>query len=342
MSTMSSTSQPQDFSDLYTDLMNRARADASQTVSQTQAKRYINIGLQDMHIGIHNKVPWAERTGHIQTRAVYDTGTLTATIGSTTITGSGTAWNTADSYGVNNMRAGGKIKFASRTEVYSIASVSGDTAAVLDLAYQGATEAGMSYTYFEDEFDLASDFMRSVDANNLSDTTDIRLIGRQQFRRRVQNNTTYGTPSVATIFDTEFASSTTRVQRIQLFRAPNKRAVIPYRYVTTDLVIDSTGSRQLAFSADTDEPIVPYRYRHAIMLNGLYHWYRDRKDDNRWQAAFGEFNQIMAAIVAEHGVGEDRPQISTARHVYRSRARRPYRHGRGRRYTTGDAFDQMR
>jgi hypothetical protein len=48
---VSSTSQLTTFSDIYTDLQNRVRVTTSVTATETQAKRYINIALQDMHLG---------------------------------------------------------------------------------------------------------------------------------------------------------------------------------------------------------------------------------------------------------------------------------------------------
>ena len=66
---MAATTQPTDFSDLYTDLMNRVRADTSVATTETIAKRLINIALQDMHIG--TRFPWAERDAHLTTHPKY-------------------------------------------------------------------------------------------------------------------------------------------------------------------------------------------------------------------------------------------------------------------------------
>ena len=91
---MSSTSQVTTFADLYTDLQNRVRVTTSVTATENQAKRYINIALQDMHLGFDYTFPWAERSGRLITQPQYTTGTVTATIGSTAITGTSTTWNT--------------------------------------------------------------------------------------------------------------------------------------------------------------------------------------------------------------------------------------------------------
>ena len=128
---MAATEQPSTFSDLYTDLQNRTRTTLSVTATENRAKRYINIALHDLHVGFGEKLPWAEREAILVTQPEYTTGTLVATKGSTTITGTGTAWNTANDFSVNNMRAGGKIVIDGGPEVYTMSSVGGDTAGVL-------------------------------------------------------------------------------------------------------------------------------------------------------------------------------------------------------------------
>jgi hypothetical protein len=179
---VSVTSQVTTFSDLYGDLINRVRDHVGVTATDNVAKRYINIALQDMHLGTDYKYPWAERSAVLVTQAQYTTGTCTATQGSTTLTGSGTAWNTANAFSVNNMRAGGKIKVGGGLNPYEIQSVSSDTAAVLASKYTEATATTSTYTYFEDAYALASDFLRPVDTQRFSDDVPIDLISRTEFR----------------------------------------------------------------------------------------------------------------------------------------------------------------
>ena len=109
---MAATTQVTTFQDLYTDLLNRIRADTSQSATSDQAKRYINIALMDMHVGFGEKFAWAERSAQLITQPEYKTGTVVATQGSATIVGTSTAWDTANAFGVNNVRVGGKIVIA--------------------------------------------------------------------------------------------------------------------------------------------------------------------------------------------------------------------------------------
>ncbi len=99
---------------------------------------------------------------------------------------------------------------------------------------------------------------------------------------------------------------------------------------------------QANLSADADEPIMPLQYRHAIVFHALYHWYRDKKDDDRSQGAKGEYEGIMLRISGDQEIGRSRPQFRPRRGPYVSKAKRPYSSGRNSRYTTGSRFDEIR
>jgi hypothetical protein len=338
---MSSTSQLTTFLDLYTDLINRVREQTGTTAVATIAKRYINVANQDLYLAGAEKLPWAERRATIATHERYTTGTLTATRGSTAITGSGTAWNTANDDGVPNMRAGGKLTVAGHQEVYAVVSVGGDTAAVIAPAFVGDTESDLSYVYFEDEYALASDFSRPLDLRAFDVGREIKLLGRQDFRRLYPRNRI---PSVrlrhATILDLPFSGSTTPVRKVQFAPPPSGVQLVHYDYVTTLVAVSAAGVAQVNLVEDTDEPTLPLRWRHMIVYHALYNWYRDRKDDPRSQETKLEYEQLKQRLLGDHEIGQQRPQITPRMAPYKARAKRPYR-GRGRRYDTNGEFDRM-
>lgn len=338
---MSATSQLTTFSDLYTDLQNRVREQTGVSSSQTIAQRFINIALYDMHLGNGEKFPWAEREAVLRTQPRYITGTLAVTRGSTTITGTGTAWNTNNDFSVTNMRAGGKIVIDGGEEVYEIASVASDTSATLNTAFIQTTVTAAEYVYFEDEYSLASDFLRPLDLQSFDIAADIPLIGRREFRERYPRSKTTGKPQVATIQDKSFSGSTTPVRKVRLWKPPDDVYLIPYAYVTKNLSVSSSGTEQESMSADTDEPIVPLCYRHAIVLHALAHMYRDRKDDTRAREAASEYTDVMLRILGDNEIGANRPSLRPRVAPYRAAARTPYSR-RGGRFVTGDAFDERR
>jgi hypothetical protein len=431
---MPSFGAPENFYDLYTDLLNRTREKTGVSATDTLAKRYINIALQDMHLGFAEKFPWAERKAILVTQPTYTTGTVTVTKGGTAVIGSGTAWATANDLQVNNMRVGGKIIFGNGTDVYEISLASSDTLAVMTSKFISDSISAGTYTYFEDEYALASDFLRPVDYQQFSDGMEINLIGRTEFRRRYPRNYITGRPYVGTIIDKAPATGGIAPnRRLRLHRPSDTAYSIPYTYITSNLVVSGSaagditftanpsasdtitlngttwtfvasgatgaqtnigsttvatlddlaadlnastdsnvrvatysrsgnvldiaydtpgtegegytlaasaattsstvlqlGSTKEQFTADEDEPIVPLRYRHAIVLHALYHYYRDRKDDVRSQEAKAEYTDIMIRIAGDTEIGQSRPQIRPRSAHYARRARSPWGGGGGR------------
>jgi hypothetical protein len=253
---MGDTTQVTDFSDLYTDLMERVREDTSLTATKNLAKRWINTAFSD-------RFPWAERRAVLVTQPKYTTGTVAISKGGTALVGTDTLWATANDFSVNNMRVGG--------------TVTDDTNAVIGSAFIDTTVTAASYVYFEDEYALASDFGRPIDAQTFIDNDEVRLIGRTEFRRNYPRNKTTNRPRVATIIDLPSSANTTPVRKVRLAPPPDEAYSFPYSYVTTNLVVSSSGTAKAQFTLDDDEPIVPLRYRHAIVFHALYCWYRDQR-----------------------------------------------------------------
>ncbi len=294
-----------------------------------------------MHLGTDYKFPWAERTANLLTQAQYTTGTLTATQGYVTITGAGTLWNTANSFSINNMRVGGKIRIAGSQTPYTIANINSDTSATLSSKFTETTATATTYIYYEDEYALASDFLRPVDMQQFSDVVSIDLVSRTEFRRRYPSNAIPGRPFVACILDSAPVGNTTPVRKVKLHSPPSTAMTIPYTYLTSLLAVSSAGVGATSLSADTDEPIVPLRYRHAIVFHALYHWYRDKKDDTRSQEAKGEYTDIMLRIVSDNEVGGVRAQIRPRVSGYARSAHRPYSGSGGRRFDINGRFDRL-
>lgn len=338
---MSVTSQLTDFSDLYTDLQNRVRVQTGITATSNQAKRFINIALQDVHVGFGEKFTWAERSAILVTQSEYTTGTCSINQGSTSLTGASTAWNTNNSFSVANMRTTGKIVINGGTEVYNISAVGSDTAATLSSSFTQSDVSAVNYVYFEDEYALDADFLRPFDFSFFDQNTDIKLIGRREFRLAYPRNKTTGKPLIATLVDRAFISNTTPVRRVMFWKPPNEAYMIPYNFITNKLAVDSSGTALTNLSSDTDEPIIPLQYRHILVFHALSHWYRDKKDDQRSQEAKAEYTDLLLRITGDHEIGTSRPQLRPRLGHYTRVAKRPFSGSRGR-YTTGSAFDEIR
>lgn len=337
-----------DLADLRRDLLERLREATGVTATNTIADRFLNQALHDMHISPQAKAPWAERRAFLLTHATYSTGTVTISASTrTTVTGTTTLWNTAvTGMGFNNARAGGKMTFAGDTDVYEVASVESDTSLTLTSRYIAtpatlggpALAAGSTYTYFEDEYALASDFFRPVDLRSFDLDATIPLVGGMEFRRKAPRNSVTGKPRVATLIQLAFSGSTTPRPRVVFYPPPDVVYSIPYTYITSNLAVSSGGVEQVQLTATTDEPIVPLRYRHLIVLHALKTWYRDRKDDPRSKEAKAEYDELMVRITGDTTIGQDRPRLvpRTGQYYHRRQTRR------GIRYQTGTEFDDLR
>lgn len=339
---MSTTSQVKTFIDMVTDLQNRVRVTTGVSATETQAKRYINIGLHDMHIGHGEKFWWAERSAQLVTQAQYTTGTVTTTKGSTTITGDSTLWNTANDFSVNNMRVGGKIVFGGN-DVYEIAAVASDTSATLTTPFISAALSASSYIYFEDEYALDDDFLRPLDLQSFSNAAEIDLISPQDFRRKFPRNNVTGQPIVATLTTKDPSGDVNIRRRVRFYRPPAIVYIIPYNFVTNKLAISASGVLATDLSADTDEPIVPLTYRHVIVTHALWHWYRDKKDDARANEVAEEWSSLLRRIVGDSEVGTTpKPRFNSQHQSYMRRSRNPWRRSTGQRHVTGTRFDEIR
>lgn len=332
---MSSTSQPTTFSDLKTELLNAVRESTTTTTTVTIAARYINRALMDMHID--SDFPWAVRRDVLLTHPSYTTGTVTITQGSTTLAGSNTAWNTANAWSQNNARTTGKLNLGGNN-VYTISAVSSDTAITLNERLVQSDISAGSYTYYEDEYALVSDFWQPIDKRQFSDDVPIDLIGPREFYRRYAQNFLLGNPRVATVIELGPSGSVSPRPRVLFHPVPFSAMLIPYRYLTSNLAVTSGGTAQTSLVDDTDEPIVPLRYRHVIILHALYFWYRDRKDDARSQEARAEYQDVIRRIRQDTSPTDDRPRLMPSLSRYRMQAK-----GRGgrSRYDLNNRFDRM-
>ncbi len=305
-----------------------------------QLKRYVNQGLHDVHI--QQNWPWAERKGMLITHPGYAGGTVSISASArTTVTGVLSLWNTAiTGMGFNNARVGGKMVFTGdNTQVYTVATITTDTAMTLVDRYTGDALSGVAYQYFEDEYALASDFWRTIDVRQFTTDKSLPIIPRQEFYRRYARNSMMGRPAVCTLIDLGPTTDANPQPRILFHRAPDAIYRIPYRYITKNLAVSSAGVGATNLFNDTDEPIIPLRYRHCLIFYAIAQWYRDRKDDTRSQEASGEYVDLIRRMAGDAFPEKDHPRFVSNRMEYARGAAGPGMRGR---YSTGSSFDEMR
>lgn len=333
---MGIATQVTDLADCRRELLSLIRDTASSTAGDTNdiADRYLNEALHEIHINPLRKAPWLVRRSVILTHAPYSTGTVSITAAArTTVTGSSTLWNTAvTGMGFNNARAGGKMTFSGISEVYEVSTVDTDTQITLLNRYTGAALSAASYNYFEDEYALASDFGGPVDYRNFSNDINIPLMPPMQFRQRYPRNSTTGRPRAATVIQKAFSGSTTPQYRVVFNPSPDDEYSIPYHYITTNLAVSSAGVEQTQMTATTDEPVMPLKYRHAIVLRAAWKWLAFRKDDERLAVIKAEYVDLIKRISNDWGITQDRPRL-----VFNRGRQTPIRG----RFDVDNWFDQM-
>lgn len=339
---MSTTSQPKTFSDLVADLVSRARVDASQTVNPIYAKKLINSALADMALGNGEKFPWLHRRERLLVNGSYTTGTLSITQGATSVIGVGTLWDTASVTGVDNVRPGGKLRLPGSDISYEVQSVTNDTTLVLTDAYLGETLAGESYTYYEDEYTLASDFLKPLQKTTFDRHGRIEIVDRSRFEAAYTRWSAPGRIQRCTIFTIGSGTSVTQLRRVAFWRAPDVATYVPYSYVTSNVGVSAAGVETDTLVNDADEPLAPLQTRHIIVSKGLEQWYRDKKNDTRSAEAKAEYVEGMQRMQLDVDVGQRQPVFKPDVSSYVRAARQPYRGRGGRRYTLGTAFDEMK
>ena len=97
-------------------------------------------------------LPYLMDESYITTVAPYETGTISVTNNSKTVTGSGTTFTAA--------MVGRKIRFASQEAYYKIATYSSATSITLETVYAGTTLSGETYSIYKDEYKLIADLDR--------------------------------------------------------------------------------------------------------------------------------------------------------------------------------------
>jgi hypothetical protein len=262
--------------------------------------------------------------------------------------GGGNVTVTSASHGLTNTQ---KISIDGTTSyngAFVVANATTDTFTIIDTfvaddatgTWTSNSVVASDYVYFEDEYVLDSAFLRPIDQQNFSDSIPIELISRTDFRRQFPTNGVPGHPKVGTIVDKTFGSNTTPVRKIRLQPPPEEAINIPYSFVTSNLAVSASGTEQTQLTSDDDEPIVPLRYRHAIVFHALYHWYRDKKNDQRSQEAKAEYEQVLARIANDTEIGGRHASIRVRRDRYVRRAKRPWGGGTAR-YDIDGKFDRM-
>jgi hypothetical protein len=145
---------------LNINLMMEAAALAGYTITSStgqdpiykiRAQRRVNMIKTDVISRYGGKWDSNYREGWLELNPLYNTGTVTVTQNSRTVTGLGTTWQSSIVGNQNYQSA--KIMLPDGA-YYKIASILSDTSLVLTQPFQGLTQAGATYNIWQDEYTL--------------------------------------------------------------------------------------------------------------------------------------------------------------------------------------------
>lgn len=130
----------------FSTILARVKAISLVTSQDALIKDAIQMGLDRL---TDKDLPYLMTDGSITTVAPYETGTVTVTNNSKTVTGSGTTFTSA--------MVGRKIRIASQNAYYRIASFTSTTIITLENIFQGDTASAQTYSIYKDEYRLPAD-----------------------------------------------------------------------------------------------------------------------------------------------------------------------------------------
>lgn len=130
----------------FQDIFTRVESITSITSKRTLIKDAIQWGLDELTA---HDLGYLISEGHFTTVAPYETGTVSVTNGSKTVTGSGTTFTAA--------MVGRKIRVNDEEAYYKIAAYVGTTEVTLEVPYQGSADSALTYSIYKDEYKLNAD-----------------------------------------------------------------------------------------------------------------------------------------------------------------------------------------
>jgi len=121
--------------------------------------------------------------------APYETGTVSVTNNSTTVTGSGTSWDTT--------WTNRKIRIGEEQAYYRIKSVDSTTTLTLEAPYQGTTATGEDYSIYKDEYRLAPNINKYKVMRQIENTIPLLDMGASAFDLIEPTSNSSGSPRIS-------------------------------------------------------------------------------------------------------------------------------------------------
>lgn len=234
------------FTELWERLLTMGRVDVPN--NEDYAKGLINDTYTRTIPRIEDWDPLTKEADLVMT-VYYNTGNVTVSAGSTSVTGSGTTWTSAmvanDGY---------KIKFSGNDNVYSFDYVGATSATISPALSRDVDITSGGYTIFKDEYQLQSDFNRFLKNGSIYVYSGGRVDDvieespRDKFREEFSPETT--DPIRRCMLTRTHTTTGNRLVRVN--PPPKKAYVYPYEYIqlVTPMTDYSAGTATVTNGSD--------------------------------------------------------------------------------------------
>ncbi len=273
------------FIDIYTAAMDMAKQPVSNTTLLNRFKRYINLRYSDL--ALQRKWSWLLAKDVLNVIGKYTTGTVTATKDSTTVTGTSTVFTG---------KAGYKFKVDGFNEVYTIASVASATSMTLDDAYEGDTATAVSYTIWQDTYELANT-IEEVDMVWHDHMSYPPVAVGPKKLNEIKVNFPTVTGKCKAWSQVQWSSDGDR--QVAIYPIPDEDYSLHYLYLKRITALDAT----------TDEPLMPVLYRHVLIYGALADFHLSEGDVELAQLFEGKYTDLVKRMAQDSEATEDFPQI---------------------------------
>ena len=219
------------FGSIQFELANFASTNGLPPVDFELVKNWINEAYTD----VLDERDWKglEVRAVLQTVSTYRTGTVSATNGATSITGSGTTFTSG--------MTGRQIRIGGRTESYTFTYVSA-TSGTIDRSYEGDTITGAGYEIFQNVYQLPDRVKFISLMRNPRINKDMGLLTEQALDIADTARTLIGEPQYFLPAADTTDSSTPIYHQVEIYPAPETSIGLPYTYIRLPIEFDGTNT----------------------------------------------------------------------------------------------------
>jgi hypothetical protein len=276
------------FEDIYTAICETVKIQLSDGVTLERVKRYINMAYIDELMPYKPRAWWwAHLNDNITTVRKVTTGTVSATVGSTTCTFSSAPATS---------QTGKLIKFTAYPEVYRIAAHTGGATSftleeefIAESIADATAVTGASYKIWQDRYSIDANMVEVIQVKHNKRSEPLAAYNIAEFDAYVQNHPEMeGAPSIYAIGD--FDPSGDRY--IYFYPSCSDRPV-HVKILGLEEVDELDG--------DDDEPAIPVMDRIVLYYGGLWMTYEQQRNETESAKNYNLFMKKMDRMAARSG-----------------------------------------